>query len=162
MVSPWYASPSARKAVRPVDATVDPVLERDLEGLLDRHRPIRGEQEVGVVDRHDGGERLGQLDHDRVAVAQHGGVGDLAGLGGEGGVELGDAVAERVDPEGGDGIEVAVAVGVDQLPALGPLDDERGVAGVGRHLGEAVPDHGGVTLDPGPGLSGSGSLLCWH
>ena len=135
-----------------VDAAVDPVLERDLERLLDGHRPIRGEEEVGVVDRHHGGERLGQLDDDRVAVAQHGGVGDLAGLGDESGIELGDAVAEGVDPQRRDGVEIAAAVGVDQLAALGPLDDQRRVAGVGRHLGEPVPDHGGITLDPGPGL----------
>ena len=136
-----------------VDAAVDPVLERDLERLLDRHRPVGGEQEVRVVDRHHGGERLGQLHHHRVAVAQHGRVRDLAGLGGERGVELGHAVTEGVDPEGRDRIEVAAAVGVDQLPALGPLDDERGVAGVGRHLGEPVPDHRRITLGPGPGLA---------
>ena len=135
-----------------VDAAVDPVLERDLERLLHRNRPIRSEQEVRVLDRHDGSECLGQLDDHRVAVAQHGGVRDLAGLGGERGVELGDAVTERVDPEGRDRIEVAAAVGVDQLPALGPLYDERCVAGVGRHLGEPVPDQRRITLGPGPGL----------
>ena len=32
--------------------------------------PSDGEQEVGVVDRHHGRQRLGQLDHDAVAVAQ--------------------------------------------------------------------------------------------
>ena len=158
MVSPWYASPRARKRGAAVDAAVDPVLERDLEGLLDRHRPIRGEEEVGVVDRDHGGERLGQLDDDRVAVAQHGRVGDLAGLGGEGGVELGDAVPEGVDPQGRDRIEVAAAVGVDQLPPLRPVDDEGRVAGVGRHLGEPVPDHGGITLDP---ASGARPGDCW-
>ena len=135
--------------MRPVDAAVDPVLERDLERLLDGHRAVGREQEVRIVDRHHGGERLGQLDHDGVAVAQHGRVGDLAGLGGEGGIELGDAVAEGVDPQGRDRIEVAAAVGVDQLAALGPLDHEGRVACVGRHLGEPVPDHGGVPLDPG-------------
>ena len=82
-----------------VDAAVDPVLERDLERLLDRHRAIRGEEEVGVVDRHHRGEGLRQLDDDGVAVAQHGRVGDLAGLGDESGIELGDAVAEGVDPQ---------------------------------------------------------------
>ena len=51
---------------------------------------------MGVVDGNDGGEGLGQLDDDRVAVAEHGRVGDLLGLGGEGPVELGDTVAEGV------------------------------------------------------------------
>ena len=72
---------------------VDPVLERDLERLLDRHRAVGGEEEVGLVHGHDGGERLGQLDHDRVAVAEHGRVRHLGRLRGQGAVELGDARA---------------------------------------------------------------------
>ena len=32
----------------------DPVLERDLQGLLDRARAVGREQEVRIVDRHDG------------------------------------------------------------------------------------------------------------
>ena len=75
-------------------------------------------------------------------------MGHLAGLGDKRGVELGHAMPERVDPERRDGVEVPFAVGVDQFPALGSLDHERGVLGVGRHLGEAVPDHGGIALDP--------------
>ena len=134
-----------------VVAPVDPILEGDLEGLLDGDGAVGREEEVGLVDGDHGSERLGQLDHGRVAVAEHGGVGDLGRLRGEGPVEFGDVVAEGVDPEGGNRIEVAVAVGVDQLPALGPVDDQRGAAGVGRHLGEAVPDHGGIPLYPGGG-----------
>ena len=68
-------------------------------------------------------------------------------------VELGDAVAERGDPQRRDRVEVAVAVDVDQLVALGPLDDDRAVVGERRHLREAVPHDGGVTLDP---------VLCRH
>ena len=37
----------------------------------------------------------------------------------------GTAVAERVDPQRRDGVEVAAAVDVDQLVAFGPLDDDR-------------------------------------
>ena len=129
-------------------APVGPVLECDLEGLLHRDRPIPSEEEVGIVDRDHCGQRLGQLDDHGVAVAQHGGVGDLGRLLGQGPVERGDVVAEGVDPEGGDRIEVAVARGVDEFPSLGPLDDQRGVLGVRRHLGEAVPDDGGIPLDP--------------
>ena len=36
----------------PLDAPVDPVLEGDLQRLLDGDRPVGGEQEVGRVDRH--------------------------------------------------------------------------------------------------------------
>ena len=64
-------------------------------------------------------------------------------------VELGNAVAERRDPQRRDRVEVAAAVDVDQLVALGPLDDDRTVVGVGRHLREPVPHDGGVALDPG-------------
>ena len=45
--------------------------------------------------------------------------------------------------------EVYREEGCDGLVALGRLDDDRLVVEVGRHLGEAVPDHGGVALGPG-------------
>ena len=64
----------------PALAPVGPVLEGDLEGLLHRHGAVGGKEEVGVVDRDHGGQGLGQLDHHRVAVAEHGAVGDLARL----------------------------------------------------------------------------------
>ena len=53
------------------DTPVHPVLERDLQGLLDRRRAVGREEEMGVVDRHPGRERLGQLDDDLVAVPEH-------------------------------------------------------------------------------------------
>ena len=81
MVSPWYAPPNARNVVAALDAAVHPVLERDLERLLDRARAVGRVEEVRVVDRDDAGQRLGQLDHHRVAVAEHRGVGALARAG---------------------------------------------------------------------------------
>ena len=45
-------------------------------------------------------------------------------------------------------VEVAVALDVDQVVALGPVDDDRVVAGERRHLREPVPHDGGVTSDP--------------
>src|SRR5205085_971448 len=68
-------------------------------------------------------------------------------------VELRHAMAHRVDPERRDGVEVAAAVDVDQLVAFGPLDDDRRVVGVARHLREAVPDDCGVAPDPLLGLA---------
>jgi len=79
-------------------ADVDPVLERDLERPLDRHRAVGGEGEVGLLDRDHPGQRLGQLDDDRVAVAEHRRVRHPGGLGGEGRIELGDPVPQGVDP----------------------------------------------------------------
>ena len=45
-----------------LDAAVDPVLECDLQGLLHGDRTVGGEEEVGIVHRHHGGQGLGQLD----------------------------------------------------------------------------------------------------
>ena len=70
IVSPWYAPPNARK-VRARRAEVRPVLERDLQRLLDRRRAVGRVEEVRLVDGHDAGERLGELDHRAVAVAEH-------------------------------------------------------------------------------------------
>ena len=72
----------------------------------------------------------------------------LPSLGHQRGIELGDPVPQCVDPEGRDRIEVAPAVDIDQLASLGPVDDEGRVGGVGLHLREAVPHHGGIALDP--------------
>ena len=44
------------------DAAVHPVLERDLQRLLDRRRAVGRVEEVRVVDGHDAGERLRELD----------------------------------------------------------------------------------------------------
>ena len=78
-----------------------------------------------VVDGHDRGQGLGQLDHDAVAVAEHRRVRHAVELVAERVVELGHAVAERRDPQRRDGVEVAAAVDVDELVALGALDDDR-------------------------------------
>ena len=69
---------------------------------------------------------------DAVAVAEHRRVGDPVELVAQRVVELGDAVAERRDPERRDGVEVAAAVDVDDLVALGAVDEHGRVVGVGR------------------------------
>ena len=110
--------------------------------------PSEANRKWGSSTGTTGGQRLGQLDHDPVAVAEQGGVGDPVELVADGLVELGHAVAEGGDPERRDGVEVAPPVDVDELPALGALDDDRPVVGVGGHLGEAVPHDGGIAGDP--------------
>ena len=131
-----------------LDPAVRPVLEGDLQRLLDRGGAVGREEEVRVVDRYDARERLGQLDHHHVAVAEHGRVRAAVELRAHRVVELGHVVAERVDPQRRDGVEVAPTVDVDQLVALTPLDQDRRVLGVRVHLGEAVPHDRGVTRDP--------------
>ena len=130
------------------DPPIHPVLEGDLQRLLDRARTVGRVEEVRVVDRHHPGERFGQLDDDRVAVAEHRGVRTARELRGQGCVELGDPVAERGDPERGDRVEVAAAVDVDDLVTLGPVHEHRRVVRVARHLREPVPHHRRVTRDP--------------
>ena len=129
-------------------ALVGPELEGDPDRLLDRRGAVAREEEARIVDRHPLGERLGELDRRDVPIAEHGRVGDPVELVAEGLVELRHAVAERRDPERGDGVEVAPALGVDELVAVGALDDDRPAVRVGRHLREAVPDAGGVAVDP--------------
>jgi riboflavin synthase len=57
--------------------------------LLDGHRAVGGEEEVGLVDGDRPCQRLGQLDDDGVAVAEHRRVRRPGRLGGEGRIELG-------------------------------------------------------------------------
>ena len=71
------------------DAAVHPVLERDLQRLLDRGGAVGREEEVRVVDGDDPCQRLGQLDHHDVAVAEHGRVRAALELLADGVVELG-------------------------------------------------------------------------
>ena len=92
--------------------------------------PSDAKRKCGSSTGHDAGERLGELDDDPVAVAEHRRVRAAVELVAERVVELGDAVTERVDPQRRDGVEVAAAVDVDELVALGPLDDDRRVLGV--------------------------------
>ena len=129
-------------------ALVDPVLEGDLQGLFNRARAVGRVEEVRLVDGHNLGQRLGELHHDGVAVAQHGGVRAALELRDERVVEFGDPMAERRHPERGDRIEVAAAFGVDDVAAVGAVHHDRRVLGVRVHLGEPVPHDVGVALRP--------------
>ncbi len=129
-------------------APVVPVLERDLERLLHRRRAVAGIQEMWVVDGNDAGQRFGELDDYTVAVAEHGRVCAERELVQDRVVELGNVMTQGRDPQRRDRVEVVPTVDVDQLPALGPVDDDRVVVGEGRHLGEAVPHDLRVPPDP--------------
>ena len=119
-----------------------------LSALLHRGGAVGREQEVRLVDRNDRREVFGQLDDGAVAVAEHGRVRDEVELVAQRGVELGMVVPERRDPDRRDGVEVAATVDVDDLVALGPLDDHRAIVRVGGHLREAVPHDRRVAGDP--------------
>ena len=142
-------------------AKVVPVLERDLQRLLDGRRAVGCVQKVRCVDRHHTGERFGQLDDDAVAVAEHRRVRALGELRAHGVVELGDAVAERRDPQRRDRVEITAAVDVDDVVAFGMIDDHRPVALVGRHLREAVPHHPRIPLGPAVGVHHGDFVAEW-
>src|SRR5690606_30922951 len=85
---------------------------------------------------------------------------ELRELLGEGGVDLGVAVADRGGPQGGDAVEVAAALDVDQPGPLGAFDHGGLVLDPVGVLGERVPDGGGVAGDPGGGVPrGSGGRI---
>ena len=67
-------------------------------------------------------------------------MGDLVELISDGLVDLRDLVAVDVAPEAGDAVDVAVAFGVDQVKALGPVNDQRGLITPLAHGGKRVPD----------------------
>jgi len=60
--------------------------------------PSAAKGKWGSSTRDHPGQRLRQLDDDRVAVAEHRRVRHPGGLGGEGRIELGDPVPQGVDP----------------------------------------------------------------
>ena len=97
-----------RRAAR--HAAVHPVLERDLERLLDRRRAVARIEEVWPVNRHHTCEGLGKLDDDAIAVAEHRGVRAALQLLFDRVVELRYVVTERRDPQRRDCVEVPVAV----------------------------------------------------
>ena len=137
---------------RPVLAPVAPVGVGHLQRHLHRGGAVLGEEhplEPARRQRHEAG---GQLDGRRVGQAQERGVGQAAELLHDGGVDGPDAVAVHVDPQRGDTVEVAAPFGVDQLAALGPLDDQGVVLHPPLHGGERVPDVGLVEgrQPPGP------------
>ncbi len=80
------------------DTAIHPVLERDLQRLLNGRGAVRRVEKVRVVDRHDRGQCLGKLDDDAVAVAEHRRMRAPAELLAHGVVELGNAMSERRDP----------------------------------------------------------------
>ena len=70
-------------------------------------------------------ELLGALDGGGGGQAQQGGVGHPVELGPHRRVDLRHPVAVDVAPERGDAVEVAAPEGVDEVDAVGRVDDER-------------------------------------
>ena len=96
-----------------------PVVAGHLEVAVARLPAPRGEVEAVDVRVGDRGEPLGELDRPRVGAPRVAGrVGELRHLGGGGVHQLPAAVAGGVVPQAREGVDVAVAVRVDELRAL--------------------------------------------
>ena len=127
---------------------VPPILEGNLQRLLHGGRPIRREQEHRVVYRHHTSQRLGQLNHRPVPIAEKSRVRHPLQLILHGQVELGHPMTQRGDPQAGNRIQVSTTIHADQLAPLGPLHYHRTVRRVRSHLSEAVPHSASVSLHP--------------
>ncbi len=121
-----------------------PVLETHLQRHLHRRGAVVGEEDPGQSRRRQRAEAGRQFHGGLVGEAGEDVVGNLAGLLGKGAVEARVVVAEEVDPPGGDAVEDAVAVVVDQVAPLTAGDGQRRQGLVVLLLGAGVPDMGGV------------------
>ena len=125
MVSPWYAPPNARNCVWPATPRFTQYWNAIFSACSTAAAPSDAKRKCGSSTGTTRASASASSTTTTVAVAEHGGVRAALELLADGVVELGHAVAEGVDPQRRDGVEVAAAVDVDQLVAFTPLDDER-------------------------------------
>src|SRR5262249_26198253 len=116
------------------------VLIGHLQGDLDRGRSAVRVEDLGEAGRGDPDETLGQLRGRWAGQAEQGSVGHPVELAANGVVDLGAAVVVNRHPQRGDAIEVATADLVEEVVALGALDDQRFVADPVAHLRKGMPD----------------------
>ena len=115
-------------------------LERHLQRDLGRGRARVGVEDPAQPGRRDLDQPRRQLRRPGVGEAEHRRVRHPVELVADGPVDLRVAMAVDVAPERGDAVDVVAAVGVDQLPALGPLDRERLFLAPTLLLGERMPE----------------------
>ena len=113
---------------------------RELDRRLDRLRAAGREEDPVEVARGQRGDPLGELDRPRVRVAPDDVEVELLDLACRRLAELGAAVAGVDAEEGGEAVEIALAVLVVDVGALAAGDDRDMVdAVVGTHPGEVHP-----------------------
>ena len=105
-------------------ADVEPVLGGEFEGDFGGGGAAVAVEDFLQVLRNEFHQTIGQKNRRFVREAEQGGVGDFFELGLDGVVDFGDLMAVDVAPEGGDAVEVAAAVGVDEVHAVGVCDDQ--------------------------------------
>lgn len=72
------------------------------------------------------GERLGELHHDAIAIAQHREVRDGPELFAQRPVEFRNAMPQRGDPQRWDGVQVATTIDIDKFTPFSSLDNHTG------------------------------------
>ena len=120
---------------RPAAGALGLRLEGHLDRGLDRGRPVAGVEDPGQPGRGGRQQPLGQLDARLVGQPEEGRVVQPVQLRADRRVDLRHAVPVHRDPQRRDAVEVAVAVGVPEVHALGPVDDQRLVGGPDRSAG---------------------------
>jgi hypothetical protein len=116
------------------------VVASQLQRRLDRLRAAGGEEDAVEVAWGECGEPGGQLDRPRVRVAPQRVEVELFHLTRGGIGQLGAAVAGVDAEEAREAIEVAVAVVVVDVAAVGAGDDRHLLALIGAHASEVEPE----------------------
>lgn len=116
------------------------VLVDDFEGSFDGGGSAVRVEDPGESGGGAGDEFLRESDAGDVGETEEGGVADAFQLFAEGFIDLGDAMAVDVAPEGGMAVDVAIAVGVVEVEAFAPLDDGGLVVSIFQHGREGMPD----------------------
>ena len=98
----------------------------------------------------------GELDRGHAAQAEQRRVRDAIELRADRVVDLRDAMTVHRHPQRRDAVQVAVAVGVDELEAVRALDDQRVVVQPLLHLRERMPQVGAIEVGEVPGT------VCGH
>ena len=121
-------------------------LERHLQRDLGRGRARVRVEDPAQPGRGDLDQPRRQLGGPGVGEPEHRRVRHPVELVADRLVDLRVAMAVDVAPERGDAVDVMAAVGVDQLPALGPLDRQRLFLAPALLLGERMPEV--VAIEP--------------
>jgi hypothetical protein len=93
-----------------------------------------------------------------VGQAQEGAVGHVIKLVPDGPVQLRAAVAVDIAPQGGDAVQIAVAVNIVEVNALAMGDDQEFFFPEASHLGEGMPEVVMVPAGQGVAIVHDGSL----
>jgi len=128
-------------------AALLPVLEAHFQGHFHRRRTVVGQKHPIQVARRQGHQPLRQFRRRLVGEAGEDVVGDALRLLLQGAVEARMVVAEQVDPPGGDAVDVAPAVHVDEPGALAAGDGDGRLQLMVLLLGAGMPQMAPIDVE---------------